>query len=272
MPNIHPTAIIEDGAELAEDAVVGPFSYVGPNVRVGPGTRIRQGAILEGHTSLGARNQVHAYAVLGTVPQDLKYQGEPSRLEIGDENVIREHVTINIGTDNGIGVTRIGDRNLLMAGTHIAHDCVVGASCILANYTGLAGHVELEDFVTLGGQTGVHQFVRLGSHCMTSGGAKVGKDVPPYTIAQGYPAKLRGINQVGLRRRGYSDETIRGLRQAYRAVFKEDTRRFEEVLERVRADFTGSVEIQHFLDFLHASSTSRGFLRPSNKDEGNGAG
>ncbi len=272
MPEIHPTAVIEDGAELAEDVRVGPYCYVGPHVRVGAGTRLRQGVVLEGRTTIGARNDFFPYSVIGSVPQDKKYQDEPSRLEIGDDNVIREHVTIHIGTDHGGGLTRLGSNNLLMAGTHVGHDCRIGDHTVLANYTGLAGHVHVDDYAILGGQTGVHQFVRVGAHVITSGGSKVGKDVPPFTIAQGYPARLRGINYVGLKRRGFSDETIKRLRQAYRAVFFDtETPKFEELLGRVRQDFVGSLEVQRFLDFLSAAQSSdRGFLRPRADENGGG--
>lgn len=269
MPRIHPTAIIEDGAQIGEGAVIGPYCFVGSRVVLGPGVVLHQGAVIEGETTIGARTQVFHYSVLGTIPQDKKYQGESARLEIGEDNIIREHVTVHIGTGGGGAVTRIGNKNLLMAGVHVGHDCLIGNHCVLANSTGLAGHVILEDYVTLGGQTGIHQFVRVGAHVMTSGGSKVGKDIPPYTIAQGYPARLRGVNQIGLKRRGFADETVRTLRQVYRAVFFEPEARFEEVLEKARADFQGSVEAQRFLDFLaEAQSSDRGFLRPGRNDDG----
>lgn len=268
MPKIHPTAIIENGAQLADDVTVGPFCHVGAKVRLGPGVVLHHGAVVEGDTTVGARTQVFHYAVIGVIPQDKKYQGESSRLEIGEDNVIREHVTIHIGTENGGGLTKLGNKNLIMGGVHVGHDCLIGNQCVVANGSGLAGHVVLDDFVTLGGQTGIHQFVRVGAHVMTSGGSKVGKDIPPYTIAQGYPARLRGVNQVGLKRRGFSDETVRMLRQVYRAVFYDPETRFEEVLPRARAEFQGSVEVQKFLDFLaEAQSSDRGFLRPGRADE-----
>jgi UDP-N-acetylglucosamine acyltransferase len=272
VPDIHSTAIIEDSAQLADEVTVGPYCYVGANVTVGAGTHLMQGVYVDGRTSIGERNQVFPYAVLGTVPQDKKYEGEPSRLVIGDDNIIREHVTIHIGTSGGGGLTQLGNHNLLMAGAHVGHDCIVANHCVLANYVGLAGHVLVEDWVILGGQTGIHQFVRVGSHCMTSGGSKVGKDIPPFTIAQGYPARLRGINQVGLRRRGFTDATIKLLRQAYRAVFFDSESRFEEILARARAEYQGSVEVDHFLAFLTEAQDSRGFLRPGRGDENGRAG
>lgn len=271
MPQIHPTAVIEDGAQLAEDVTIGPFCYVGPNVTIGAGTRLHPGVVIEGRTTLGERNELFPYCVLGSIPQDKKYGGEPSSLEIGSDNAIREHVTIHIGTAAGSAVTRIGDHNLIMAGSHIGHDCLVGNHTVLANTTGLAGHVQVDDYAILGGQTGVHQFVRIGAHVMTSGGSKVGKDIPPFTIAQGYPARLRGINHVGLKRRGFADDAIRKLRQAYRAIFFDTDTRFEELLSRVRGEFAGVAEVQTFLDFLAvAQSSDRGFLRPrGGEDDGN---
>lgn len=271
MAQIHRTAVIEDGAQLADDVAIGPYCVLGRHVQIGAGTRLHAGVVVEGRTTLGARNELFPYCVLGSVPQDKKYQGEPSRLEIGDDNAIREHVTIHIGTDGGAGVTRIGNGNLLMAGAHVGHDCIVGNQTVLANYTGLAGHVQVDDFAILGGQTGVHQFVRIGAHVMTSGGSKVGKDIPPFTIAQGYPARLRGINHVGLRRRGFSDLAIRKLRQAYRAVFFDTDTRFEELLERVQAELGDVAEVGQFLEFLKAArSSDRGFLRPRGSEENGG--
>jgi UDP-N-acetylglucosamine acyltransferase len=270
MPQIDSTAFVADGAKLADDVVVGRYCSIGPEVEIGAGTELRQGVIVEGRTIIGERNQFFPYSVIGIIPQDKKYQGEPTRLEIGSDNVIREHATVHIGTEGGGGLTKIGSKNLLMAGSHVGHDCFVGDHCILSNGAGLAGHVIVGDWVIMGGQTGIHQFVRLGSHCMTSGGSKVGKDVPPFTIAQGYPARLRGINHVGLRRRGFSNETIRALRTAYRAIFKDDVL-FEQALEQVRADYAGSHEVTSLLDFLaEAQSSDRGFLRPA-RSEDNGA-
>lgn len=272
MPKIHPSAIVDPGAQLADDVSIGPFCHVGGRVRLGPGVVLHHGAVVDGFTTIGARTEVFHYAVVGTIPQDKKFKGENSRVEIGEDNVIREHVTIHLGTEVGGGVTRLGHRNLIMAGVHVGHDCILGNNNVVANFTGLAGHVIIEDFVTLGGQTGIHQFVRVGSHCMTSGGSKVGKDIPPYTIAQGYPARLRGVNQIGLKRRGFSDETVRSLRQAYRAIFYEPDSRFEDIVTRVRADFQSSVEVTRFLDFLSdAQRSDRGFLRPGRGDE-NGQG
>jgi len=264
MARIHPTAIIEEGAQVADDVVLGPHSFVGAEAVVGAGCRLDHGAIVQGRSVLGTENHLFPYAVLGSVPQDKKYEGEPARLQIGNRNTIREHVTIHIGTEHGGGLTKIGDDNLIMAGAHVGHDCDVGNHCILANYTGLAGHVVVEDHAILGGQTGVHQFVRIGAHCMTSGGAKVGQDIPPYTIAQGYPARLRGINHVGLQRRGFTDQTVRQLRKAYRALFFSDEPRFEDAMAKVREDFSASREVLALLEFIDmAQKSGRNTMRPA---------
>lgn len=264
MARIHPTAIIEEGAQVADDVVLGPHCFVGAEVVLGAGCRLDHGAIVQGRTTMGSENHLFPYAVLGSVPQDKKYEGEPARLEIGNRNSIREHVTIHIGTEHGGGLTKIGDDNLIMAGAHVGHDCDVGNHCILANYTGLAGHVVVEDHAILGGQTGVHQFVRIGAHCMTSGGAKVNQDIPPFTIAQGYPARLRGINHVGLQRHGFTDETVRVLRRAYRALFNSDEPRFEDAMSLVREKYSASREAMAMLQFIDKSLDSgRNTMRPA---------
>lgn len=274
MARIHPTAIIEEGAQVADDVILGPYTYVGPEVQIGAGCRLDHGAVLQGRTKLGSENHLFPYAVLGSVPQDKKYEGEPAALEIGDRNSIREHVTIHIGTEHGGGVTKIGSDNLIMAGAHVGHDCLVGSHCVLANYTGLAGHVVVEDYAILGGQTGVHQFVRVGAHVMTSGGSKIGQDVPPFTIAQGYPARLRGINLVGLRRRGYSDQTVRLLRKAYRSLFMKDVPRFEDALAAAREEFGASREVMQMVEFIEAAQRSdRNCMRHGGRvNLGNGEG
>lgn len=256
MARIHPTAIIEEGAQVADDVILGPYTYVGPEVSIGAGSRLDHGVVLQGRTTLGEGNHLFPYAVLGSVPQDKKYEGEPAALEIGDRNTIREHVTIHIGTEHGGGLTKIGSDNLIMAGAHVGHDCSVGNHCVLANYTGLAGHVVVEDYAILGGQTGIHQFVRVGAHVMTSGGSKISQHVPPFTVAQGYPARIRGINHVGLRRRGFSDQTIRLLRKAYRSLFMSEIPRFEDALAAVREEYSKSHEVMHLVEFIETARRS----------------
>ena len=264
---IHRTAIVEEGATLGAEVTIGPYAFVGPYATIGAGSRLDQGAIVQGDTVLGEGNHLFPYVVLGSIPQDKKYGGERAHLEIGDRNVIREHVTVHIGTEGGGGVTRIGSDNLLMAGAHVGHDCQVGNHCVLANFTGLAGHVSVGDHAILGGHTGVHQFVRIGQHCMAGGGSKVGQDIPPFTIAQGYPARIRGINHIGLRRRGFSDDTIKALRQAYRKLFYGAEAVFSDTIARVREEFAKQDEVSALLDFLtEAYRSGRGFMRPPPKE------
>lgn len=262
MTRIHSTAIVEGGAELADDVIVEAYARIGPKVTIGAGTVIRHGAVVEGSTTLGEHNLVFPYACLGTAPQDLKYEGEDTRLIVGNHNTFRENVTVNLGTIQDQGETRIGDHNLLMASTHIGHDCIIGSHCILSFSTGLAGHIVLSDHVTLGGMTGVHQFVQIGRHAFVGGGSKVGLDLPPFTVCQGYPARLRGINTVGMQRHGYTDEDVAAMRKAYRTLFKTD--RADDPIATVRALFEElPAAVAEFLDFINASYESeRKLMRP----------
>jgi UDP-N-acetylglucosamine acyltransferase len=221
MPQVHPTAQVDPRAELAEDVEVGPYALIGPQVRIGAGTRVGAHVIVTGRTRIGARNHLHPFSVIGGEPQDKKYRGEDTALEIGDRNVIREYCTIHIGTVQDGGVTRVGDDNWIMAYVHIAHDCQVGSHTVFANNAQLAGHVQVGDWVVLGGYTGVHQFVRIGAHVMTGISSVILQDVPPYTLVAGNPAKPHGINGEGLRRRGFSPEQIAALRRAYRLLYRE---------------------------------------------------
>lgn len=216
---IDPRAVIDPAAELDEDVCVGPFSIIGPGVRIGRGCRIGPHVVIKGPTTIGADNQIFQFASIGEIPQDKKYGGEDTRLEIGDRNVIREYVTMNRGTAQDQGVTRVGNDSLFMAYIHVAHDCVVGDHVIMANGATLAGHVVLEDHVILGGFTLVHQFCTIGMHAFTAMGTAVNKDVPPYLIAGGNPAEPRGVNLEGLRRRGYGEEELRQLREAYKRLY-----------------------------------------------------
>lgn len=216
---VHPTAVIAASAELADGVVVGPLCHVGEGVRLGEGTRLLSGAMVLGPTVLGARNVVHPYAVLGGAPQDKSYRGEPTRLVVGDDNVFREHVTANRGTAKEAGVTTIGSGGLFMAGSHVAHDCVIGDGVILGNGTLLAGHVKVLDHVVTGGGVAVQPFVRLGQIAFLAGGAMVERDVPPFVIAAGDRARVRGLNKVGLARQGVPPASVSLLRSAYLAVF-----------------------------------------------------
>ncbi len=219
-PRIHPTALIDPAAELADGVEVGPYCIVGPDVIIGEGTRLLSHVVLKGPMRMGRNNQVFQFSTLGEMCQDKKYKGEPTRLEIGDDNVFREACTVHRGTVQDEGLTRIGDRNLLMVNTHVAHDCRIGSDNILANNVGLAGHVRIGNGAVLGGMVGVHQFVSIGSFAMAAGGAILFKDVPAYVMVGGNPAVARGMNFEGMRRRGMSAEAIGALRKAYKLVYR----------------------------------------------------
>jgi len=256
--SIHPTAIIAPGAELHPSVQVGPFAVIGPQVRIGAGSTVGPHAVLEGRTSLGERNRVFQFASVGAIPQDLKYAGEPTALVIGDGNQIREFTTLHIGTSGGGGVTRIGNQNLFMAYSHVAHDSQVGSRCVFANGATLAGHVEVGDFVTLGGLSAVHQFTRIGAHAFIAGGAIVVMDVPPYCIAQGDRAELAGLNVVGLQRHGFTEEQLARVKDAYRVLFRSKLP-LEEAVASLRVDFGGQPEVDALLDFV--TTTKRGLTR-----------
>ena len=217
---IHPTALVDPSAQIDSSVEIGPHAIVGPHVRIGPACRLHAFAQVLGHTQMGSHNTVHSHAVVGGPPQDKKYQGEPTRLEIGNGNTIRECCTINTGTKQDGGVTRIGDDNWIMAYVHIAHDCQVGSHTIIANATQVGGHVIVDDWVVLGGMTAVHQFVRIGAHAMTGAGTTLLQDLPPYVMSAGNPASTHGLNLEGLKRRGFSPQTTGLLRRAYRLVYK----------------------------------------------------
>ncbi|OBS11033.1 acyl-ACP--UDP-N-acetylglucosamine O-acyltransferase [Acidihalobacter prosperus] len=218
---IHPQAIIDPGAELAEDVSIGPFSVIGPHVTIDAGTQIGPHVVIQGPTRIGRDNRILQFTSLGADPQDKKYRGEPTELVIGDRNLIRESVTINRGTVNGNGRTVVGDDNLLMAYIHIAHDCRIGNNTIFSNNASLAGHVHIDDWVILSGFTLVHQFCSIGAHAFTGMGSAVAKDVPPYLIVSGNPARPHGINKEGLKRRGFTPEQINCLRRAYKLLYRQ---------------------------------------------------
>lgn len=219
--NIHPTAIIHEGAQLHPSVTVGAYSIIGPHVSIGAGTCVEPHCVIEGHTSIGVDNHIFQFASLGAQPQDKKYAGEPTRLAIGNRNTIREFCTFNTGTSQDAGVTRIGDDNWIMAYVHIAHDCVVGNNTILANNATLAGHVHLGDWVILGGLTGVHQFVKIGAHAMAGFASRVAQDVPPFMMIEGNPLAVRGFNLEGLRRRGFTPERLKAVKQMHRLLYRQ---------------------------------------------------
>lgn len=262
MAQIHPSAVVDPRAELADDVVVGPFSLVGPDVRIGAGTVLRSHVVVEGRTTIGCRNEIFAGSSIGCRPQDKKYAGEDTMLTIGDDNVIRENCTFSIGTVQDEGHTRVGSRGLFMANAHVAHDCVVGDDVILANNVALAGHVTVEDAAIIGGQTGVHQFVRIGRNAMVGGASAVLQDVPPYVICHLNPCVPAGLNIVGLRRKGWDDQMMRAMRRAYGALYREGLI-FKEALakiEALEAEFPAAAqELRHFREFVAASK--RGIIR-----------
>ena len=260
---IHPTALIDPQAELASDVSVGPYTVIGPNVRMGARTTVGAHCVIEGHTTIGEGNRIFQFASIGAVPQDKKYAGEPTRLEIGDGNTIREFVTINTGTVQDAGVTRLGDDNWIMAYVHIAHDCQLGSHIILANAVQLAGHVHLGDWVFLGGLTGVHQFGRVGAHAMTAFQTRLAQDVPPFVTAGGNPAEAQSINAEGLKRRGFSAERIALIKQMYRLLYRQGLT-LEAAREQIAALRGGEfaeadADIALMRDFL--SSATRGIVR-----------
>jgi UDP-N-acetylglucosamine acyltransferase len=256
--SVHPSAIVAPGASLHPSVEVAAYAIIGPHVTLGEGTTVGSFALIEGHTTIGARNKIFHHSVVGSVPQDLKYGGEATRLEIGDENQIREFATLHIGTQGGGGLTRIGSKNLFMSYSHVAHDCVVGSGCIMANSATLAGHCELEDFVILGGLSAVHQFTRIGRHAFIAGGSMVAMDVPPYCTAQGDRAELAGLNTVGLARHGYTEDQQARIKDAYKILFRSKLG-LNEARTRLKAEYGGHTEIDHLLEFV--SSSKRGITR-----------
>jgi UDP-N-acetylglucosamine acyltransferase len=221
MATVHPTAIVDSRARLAADVEIGPYAVIGPQVAIEAGTRVGPHTVIEGRTKIGRDNRIHAYCSLGGPPQDKKYAGEETELVIGDRNTIREFCTMNTGTVQDRGVTKVGSDNWIMAYVHIAHDCVVGDHTIFANNAQLAGHVHVGDWVILGGMTGVHQFVKIGAHAMTAAGSILLQDLPPFVMGAGNPAEARGLNVEGLRRRGFSAEAIGALRRAYKTLYRD---------------------------------------------------
>jgi UDP-N-acetylglucosamine acyltransferase len=221
MARIHPTALVDPQAQIADNVEIGPYAIVGPAVTVGAGTTVGAHAVISGRTTIGRDNRIFAHTAIGGDPQDKKYAGEDTQLVIGDRNTIREFCTFNTGTVQGGGVTRLGSDNWVMAYVHVAHDCLVGDNCILANNATLGGHAIVGDWVILGGLTAVHQFVKIGSHAMTGGGSILVQDLPPFVICQGNPVSPHGLNSEGLKRRGFAPEAIALLRRAYKAVYRE---------------------------------------------------
>ena len=255
--SIHPTAIVDSNAKIG-DVEIGPYAVVGSGVTLEDGVRLGPHAVVYGETIVGRGSHIHAHAVIGGDPQDLKYEGGATRLEIGADNVFREFVTISRGTELGGSLTRIGDNNLFMACAHVGHDARIGNNCVFANSVALAGHVIVQDNAVLGGMAGVHQYARIGRYAMLGAGAMAAQDVPPFSIAQGDRARLFGLNIIGLRRGGFEGETISTLRSAYRELFSKGAP-LRIALERVREGHGATTEIKELIDFIEGSQ--RGLCR-----------
>ncbi len=251
--NIHPTAIVDPKAELASDVEIGPYCIIGPNVKIGAGTKVRSHVVIEGWTTIGKNNVFFPFAVIGAVPQDLKYKGEKTEVIIGDNNVIRESVTINLGTIQGLGKTAVGNNNLLMAYVHLGHDCVLENNIIIANSTGLAGHVHVEDFGNIGGMVGITQGLRLGTHSYIGGRSTVDRDVPPFAIAVGErPFEIKGANIIGLRRKGYKNDVILAINESIKLWRRSDILKDQSLLE-IETQYGEIPEVKQFVEFIRTS-------------------
>ena len=260
---IHPTALIDPNAQLHESVSVDAYSIIGPHVKIGAHTIVGAHCVLDGYTTIGEHNHFYRFCSIGGMPQDKKYAGEPTRLEMGDRNMIREYVTINTGTTQDVGVTRLGSDNWIMAYVHVAHDCQIGNQVILANGVQMGGHVHIGDWAIVGGLAAVHQFGRIGEHSMTGGQSAVHKDIPPYVMSAGNPCVPVGINSEGLKRRGFSPESIAALRDAYKIIYRRGLALDDAKIElRALQSTEPSVAdaLQPMLDFLDKSD--RGIIRP----------
>lgn len=261
-PRIHSTAIVSPSAELDSSVTVGPYSIIGDHVEIGACTTVAAHVVIEGRTRIGQHNRIFQFNSLGAIPQDKKYAGEPCRLEIGDHNTIREFCTFNIGSPGDAGITRVGDHNWIMAYVHIAHDCVVGNHTVLANNATLAGHVHVGDYVTLGGLSGVHQFVKIGAQAMVGFASAITQDVPPFLLVDGNPLAVRGINTVGLKRRGYSAEQMAAIKQMHKLLYR-DGLTFEQAKSAIAqlADVMPEATAQVVLMTEFLAQAARGIAR-----------
>ena len=255
---IHSTAIVDSKAELDSNVEIGPFCIIRNGVKIKKGSRLIANVIIEGRTEIGENCIVHPFSSIGFPPQDLKYKGEPTGLVIGDNNIIREYITIHRASVGGDGVTVVADNNFLMAYVHIAHDCKIGSSVIMSNAATLAGHVVVEDHAYIGGLVAVHQFTRIGRHAMVGGFSGIGQDIPPYMMASGARAKLFGPNTIGLKRHGFSDAAVNAIKKAYKILFREK-RTLKEALKKIREDVPATDEIRHLVEFIEKNK--RGICR-----------
>lgn len=259
---IHPTAIVHKKAEVDRDVLIGPYSIIGEGVRISKGVEVQGHVVIEGDTEIGPGSSVYPFASIGLPPQDLKYSGEKTGVRIGSKNIIREYVTIHRGSVGGNGYTTLGDGNFLMAYAHIAHDCKVGSNVVLVNVATLGGHVQIGDNAIVGGVVAVHQFVRIGAFAMVGGFSALNLDIPPYTIASGPRAKLFGLNTIGLKRHGFSAQTISELNKAYKILFRR-RHSLKDALKKIQEELPATPEIKLLVDFVRASK--RGICRPSSR-------
>jgi UDP-N-acetylglucosamine acyltransferase len=262
---IHASAIVDPKAQLGEDVFIGPYCTVGAQAKLGDRVRLVSHVVVDGRTTIGEDTVVYPFVTLGLRPQDLKYKGEPSQLEIGSGNQIREHVTMHIGTEGGGMTTRVGNNGLFMINTHIAHDCQIGNGVVFANNVTLAGHVTVGDFVIIGGLSGVHQFVRIGAYAIIGGMSPVGKDVIPFGLVRGDRAYLAGLNLIGLERRGFNREDVRALRSAYRMLFAPEGT-LAERLEETASQYKNQAQVERIIDFIRAAA-DRPICQPKSDDE-----
>ncbi len=258
MPKIHETAIVSPKAEIDEDVYIGPYCIIGENVRINKGTQLISHVQIDGITQIDENCKIYSFTTIGFPPQDLKYQGEPTGVKIGKNNIIREYVTVHRASVSGDGFTVIGDNNFIMAYVHIAHDCKIGNNVVLANLATLAGHVVVEDHAFIGGMVAVHQFTRIGAYAMVGGFSGVAQDIPPFTIASGARARLYGLNTVGLKRKGFSDEVINLLKKAYKILFREKIQ-LKEAVEKINKELPDTPEIRRFIEFI--MTNKRGICR-----------
>lgn len=261
--SIHNLAVIHKNAQIGEEVSIDPFAVIGENVVIGKGCKIGAHVVIDGDTQIGEYCEFYTGAVIGSPPQDLKYKGEKTRLVIGNHNIFREYVTVNIGTVGGGGVTTFEDHCMMMAYSHVAHDCHIGNYVIFGNCATLSGHITVEDYAIIGGVSGLHQFIRVGAHCIIGGFTGVAQDIPPYMMASGARAKVYGLNSVGLKRRNFSDESIKTLQKAYRILFRSKLS-MKHAVEKVKEEVQNCPEIVHLVEFIESSE--RGICHGAGKD------
>lgn len=254
MPDIHPTAVVDANAQIADDVVIGPFCVIGPHVKIGRGTILKSHVVVDNHTTIGEDNKIYSHCTLGQDPQDLKFHGEPATLIIGDRNEIREHVSMHIGTENGGGSTTVGSENMLMVGTHVAHDSHIHNRCILANNVQLAGHITIHDHAILSGSAGVHHFVTIGKYAFIGGMSRIVHDCPPFMITDGHPARVRGVNMVGLKRHEFSEDQLQNLKVGFKRLYHKDVFNQGEALDQLESEFGNDANVMELCRFARLVS------------------